>query len=64
MAVVRVQVEAAVVGVVAAAAVAAVDLVEIRRNGVARRHRANGGKHPDNPNMFVGANSDRDRRLR
>jgi hypothetical protein len=65
MAVVRVRVQASAVAVVAvAAAVAvAVDLVETRRNGVARRYRANGGKHPDSPNMFVGASRNRDRRL-
>jgi len=60
MAAVRVRVEAVVVAVVVA--VVAVDLVGTRRNGVARRYRANGGKHPDNPNMFVGASSNRDRR--
>jgi hypothetical protein len=61
MAVVRVRVEAVVV--VVAAVAAAVDLAETRRNGVARRYRANGDKHPDNPNMFAGASSNRDHRL-
>jgi len=60
MAVVRVRVEEVVVAVVAV--VVAADLVETRHNGVARRYRPNGGKHPDNPNMFVGASSNRDRR--
>ena len=57
----RVRLEAVVAAVVAVAV--AVDLVETRRNGVARWHRANGDKHPDNLHMFVGANIDRDRRL-
>lgn len=56
---VRVRLEAVVVAVV----VAAVDLVETRRNGVAKRHRANGGKRPDNLHMFAGASIGRDRRL-
>jgi hypothetical protein len=61
MAVVRVQVEEAVVAAVVAAAV---DLVGTRRNGVGRRYRANGGKRPDNLHMFVGASNCRDRRPR
>ena len=65
MAVVRVRVQAAVVVVVVVvAAAAAVVVVEIRRNGVTRRYRANGGKHPDSPNTFVRASRNRDRRQR
>jgi len=60
VAVVRVRVEAFVV---VADVVLVVDLVGTRRNGVARRHRANGGKHPDNLHMFAMASSDHDRRL-
>jgi hypothetical protein len=63
MAVVRVRGKAVVVVVAAAAVVVVVDPVETRRNEVARRYRANGDKHPDNSNMFVGASRNRDRRL-
>ena len=63
MAAVRVRVEAVVVVVVAAVAVAvAVDLVETRHNGVSKRHRANGGKPPDNVHTSAGASTGRDRR--
>jgi hypothetical protein len=62
MAVVRGRV--AVVVVVVVVAVASVDLVETRRNGVARLCRASGGKLRGNLHRFVEASSDRDRRER
>ena len=61
-AVVRVRAPAVVV-VVAAAAVVAVAM-GTRHSGVARRHKASGGKPARNLHTFAGANSYRDRRRR
>ena len=50
--------------VVVVAVAVAVQTKGTRHNGVARRHKASGGKPPGNLHTFAGANSDRDHKRR